>query len=314
MLAAARRWRLSTRGERANEHRVSARAVGFVLVLFAALTWSLAGIGIKVLWGDALSIAGYRSLFALPIVIAFTVATADRRAFLRAVRRPLVWGAALSYALTVTVFVAATKLTTAANAILLQYTAPIHVALLSYPILGERLRRSDVLAIAGCLFGMFWVFREKVSTTGMIGNVLALVSGVGFALLPLLQRRSSLRGEDEEVTRASPIAAIVVGNVIVVLVCARWMVAAPPPTVSAWWIVIALGMGQLGLSYAAYSAGVARVRAVEAVLVAMIEPILNPIWVAIGYGEKPSSAAIVGGAIIIASVTIATATKQSRER
>jgi drug/metabolite transporter, DME family len=314
MLGPVRRWFVSTRVERANEHRVSARGIGFLLVVFAALTWSTAGIGIKVLWGDALAVAGYRSLFALPVVIAFAIASADRRALVGAMKRPLVWAAALAYALTVTVFVAATKLTTAANAILLQYTAPIHVALLSYPLLGERLRRNDVLAIVGCSFGMFWVFREKVTTAGMTGNVLALVSGVGFALLPVLQRRSSLRGDDAAISRASPIAAIVLGNILVVLLCTRWMLLSPPPTTNSWWIVIALGMGQLGLSYAAYSAGVTRVRAVEAVLVATIEPILNPIWVAIGYGERPGSAAIVGGAIIIASVAATSLTKTKEPR
>lgn len=290
---------------------MSARAVGFLLVVFAAVTWSLAGIGIKVLWRDALAVAGYRSLFALPVVVSFAIASGDRPAFVRAAKRPLVWGASLSYALTVTVFVAATQLTTAANAILLQYTAPIHVALLSYPILGERLRRSDVLAIAGCLFGIGWFFREKVSTAGMTGNLLALLSGVGFALLPLLLRRSSLRGDDAAMNRVSPLAAIVLGNVLVVALCARSMILSPPPSSHDWWVVIALGMGQLGMAYVAYAAGVARVRAVEAVMVATIEPILNPIWVAIGYGERPSRAAIVGGGIIIASVAATSLQKRS---
>jgi DME family drug/metabolite transporter len=301
---------------------MSPRAVGFALVIFAALTWSLAGLGIKVLWRDALAVAGYRSLFALPVVAAFALATVgrNRASFGRAARRPLVWGAAASYALTVIVFVAATQRTTAANAILLQYTAPIHVALLSWPILRERLRAADVLAIVGCLFGIGWFFREKVSAEGMTGNILALISGVGFALLPLLQRRSALHGEDEAVTRISPLAAIVLGNVLVVLICSRSMISAPPPDLRSWMIIIALGVVQLGLSYAAYSVGVARVRAVEAVLVATIEPILNPIWVALGTGERPSGTALVGGAIIITSVaaqsllTKHTAQKNSRER
>ncbi len=283
---------------------MSSRAVGFALVLFAAVTWSLAGLGIKVLWPDALAVAGYRSLFALPVVSAFALATvrSDLAVFGRAARRPLVWAGALSYALTVILFVSATKLTTAANAILLQYTAPVHVALLSWPILRERLRTADVIAVLGCLFGIGWFFREKVSTAGMTGNVLALISGIGFALVPLLQRRSALHGEDAAIMRISPLAAIVLGNVLVVLLCSRWMISSPPPDARSWAIVSALGVGQLGMSYAAYSAGVARVRAVEAVLVATIEPILNPIWVALGTGERPSSAAIVGGAIIIASV------------
>lgn len=283
---------------------MSPRTVGFALVLFAAVTWSLAGLGIKVLWPDALAVAGFRSLFALPVVSAFALATvrSDHAAFGRAVRQPLVLAAAASYALTVILFVSATKLTTAANAILLQYTAPIYVALLSWPLLRERLRTADIIAVLGCLFGIAWFFREKVTTEGMTGNLLALLSGVGFALVPILQRRSALHGEDAAMMRISPLAAIVAGNVLVVLLCSRWMIASPPPDARSWLIVSALGVGQLGMSYAAYSAGVTRVRAVEAVLVATIEPILNPIWVAVGTGERPSSAAMVGGAIIVASV------------
>lgn len=274
--------------------------------MFAALTWSLAGIGIKVLWPDALAVAGYRSLFALPVVLAFCAAIVrgDRGAAVRAsTSRDVVLGAA-SYALTVIAFVGATKLTTAANAILLQYTAPIYVALLSWPLLREPLRKSDALAIAGCMFGIGFFFRERVSGDGMLGNALALVSGVGFALVPLFLRRASLRADDRALARAAPIVAIVLGNVLVVVLCARWMILSPPPDARSFAIVAALGVVQLGMSYAAYSAGVARVRAVDAVLIATIEPILNPIWVAIGYGERPSGAALVGGAIIVVSVLL----------
>jgi drug/metabolite transporter (DMT)-like permease len=211
---------------------VSPRAVGFALVVFAAVTWSLAGLGIKLLWRDALAVAGYRSLFALPIVAAFAHATmgGDRGSFGRAARRPLVWGGAAAYALTVILFVAATQRTTAANAILLQYTAPIYVALLSWPLLRERLRLADFAAIVGCLFGIGWFLREKVSAEGMTGNLLALVSGVGFALLPLLQRRSVLRGDDAAVARISPLAAIVLGNALVVLIVHARCSPHRPPT------------------------------------------------------------------------------------
>lgn len=280
------------------------RALGFALVLFAATTWSLAGLGIKLLWSDALAVAGYRSLFALPVVWAFAVASArGRREVLVSASRPVtVRLAAVAYAATVIAFVAATKLTTAANAILLQYTAPIYVALLSWPIAREPLRRADWLAVVGCVFGIGWFFRERVSTEGTVGNVLALVSGVGFALLPLLLRSAGRSGDED--ARHAPLVAIVLGNVLVVAVCARWMIVHPPPGAGALALVAGLGLVQLGLSYVAYSAGVARVRAVEAVLIATIEPILNPIWVAMGTGERPSSAAIVGGAVIVASVAV----------
>lgn len=279
------------------------RSIGIALVLFAAVTWSLAGLGIKVLWASALSVAGFRSLFALPVVTMFLGARiAWRKEPVRAaLARPLVWGATVAYASTVVIFVAATKLTTAANAILLQYTAPIWVALLSYPILRERLRRIDVVATVMCFCGIGWVFRERVSARGTVGDLLALISGVGFALLPLLLRRADRGGE---AGRADGLVAIALGNALTALCCLPWMIASPPPDARAWIIVVALGMGQLGMSYVAYTAGVARVRAVEAVLVATIEPILNPIWVALGIGELPGSATLVGGAVIVASVAL----------
>jgi drug/metabolite transporter (DMT)-like permease len=114
--------------------------------------------------------------------------------------------------------------------------------------------------------------------------------------------------------RVSPLAAIVLGNLLVIVVCSRSMIASPPPDARSWAIVIGLGVVQLGMSYVAYSAGVARVRAVEAVLVATIEPILNPLWVALGTGERPSNAALVGGGIIIASVALQGALNRERKR
>jgi drug/metabolite transporter (DMT)-like permease len=194
----------------------------------------------------------------------------------------------------------ATKKTTAANAILLQYTAPIWVALLSWPILREPLRRADWLAILGCGFGIAWFFREKLSPAGMTGNLLAIVSGIGFGVLPLLLRLA----QRDHGSSGDALFSIVLGNLIVVALCLPWMIMHPPPRAMALLIVVALGMGQLGLSYVAYAAGVARVRAVEAVLLATIEPILNPIWVALGTGERPSRAAFVGGAAIVASVAL----------
>jgi drug/metabolite transporter (DMT)-like permease len=279
---------------------LSSRAVGILLVLFAAVTWSLAGLGIKVLWDDPFAVAGFRSLFALPVVFLFLRARSSLGAALPSLKKPLLWGAAASYALTVVVFVIATKKTTAANAILLQYTAPIWVALFSWPILREPLRKADWLAIVGCGFGIAWFFREKLAPSGMSGNLLALVSGVGFGLLPLLLRLAQKDGGSP----SDALLSILLGNVVVVVICSPWMFVHPPPHRAALAIVVALGMGQLGMSYVAYAAGVARVRAVEAVLIATIEPILNPIWVALGTGERPSRAAFVGGAAIVASVAV----------
>jgi len=290
----------------------SQRAQGALLVFLAAIAWSAAGIGIKSVHASPLAIAGFRSLFALPVMlVALLVSARGNHALIaRVLRARDVWLAAAAYALTVTSFVVATRWTTAANAILLQYTAPIWVALLSGAMLGERMRRLDWAAVAGCLFGMTWFFRDQVSASGLRGNVVAVVSGIGFAGLPLFLRRHQRtvlaggRDDAADLARISPLVAISIGNVLSVLACIAWMPRGAPSDVRSWWILVALGTVQIGLAYILYGAGVRRVRAVDALLLATVEPVLNPLWVAIGTGERPTHSVIVGGAIVVASVTV----------
>jgi DME family drug/metabolite transporter len=293
---------------------VTERARGIVLVLAAAVVWSAGGLGVKLIDAHPLAIAGLRSLFAAVVLFAAAAhharaARLDRAAALRSLlARPLVWSAAAGYAFMLICFVLAVKLTTAANAILLQYTAAIYVALLSWPLLRERVRAWDWVAVAGCVLGMSLFFADKVSTSGQIGNLVAVLSSFGWASFPLQLRLEQHRLEGEGLERArlipmTPLVASTLGNILAALVCLPWMVIYPPHTAVAWGILVPLGTIQIGVAYVLYGAGVRRLRAVESILLCTLEPILNPVWVFLGTGERPSVNAIAGGAMIVLAVT-----------
>jgi drug/metabolite transporter (DMT)-like permease len=267
------------------------------------------GLGIKLVDAGGLAIGGYRSLFALPVLLWAMGPRALAQDGPRALARPYVWGAAVSYAVCVVTFAAANKLTFAANAILLQYTAPVHVALLSWPLLREPVRKADWLAIVGCLFGMGLFFRDGVSAGGAstLGNLLALVSSFGFAGLPLLLRLElaslAREGGAFETRAPSPMLALLLGNLLAVLATSPWMLADAPQSAQGWGVVAALGVFQIGLAYVCYGHAVRHLSAVETTLFATVEPLLNPVWVLLGTGERPTPAALLGGLVILGSVT-----------
>lgn len=289
----------------------SGRTTGFVMVLGAALSWSLAGIGIKSVPLPGLAIVGLRSLLALPVFVVVLWLRAGRSLpdVLRlGFGRPITWLASACYAWTMLSFVLAAKLTTAANAILLQYTAPIYVVLLSWPLLGERIGVADVVAVLGCFLGIAWFFVDQLSTSGLYGNLLALSSGAGLGLLPLLLRRTerplpSHDARSRELLPFVPTLVLLLGNVFAVLAGLTAIHSHPVPHLTAWLWLTVLGVVQIALAYLLYAAAVRRLRPVECLMVASLEPILNPVWVALGTGELPSRAAIYGGLLILASVT-----------
>jgi drug/metabolite transporter, DME family len=302
--------------------------VGVLFVLGAALAWSTGGLGVKLVDAPAPTIAGYRALFASLVLAAAVSAHAERvglgtlTAFGALVRRPLLWGAAVGYAVMVVSFVVAAKITTAANAILLQYTAPIYVALLSWPLLRERVRWWDGAAVLLCLGGMALFFRDQVSSSARTGDLIAILGGFGFAALPLQLRLDQRRLEagasaDPRLAAAAPLFACLLGNLLAVAATMPWMWSAPPPDARSWGVVGALGVVQIGLAYVLYGVGVRRLRAVESMLVSTLEPLLAPVWVLLGTGERPGRNALLGGAVIVATVTaqgLLVSTVGARER
>lgn len=295
----------------------SERRVGALLVVAAATLWSTGGVGVKVAVAEPLVIAGLRSAFALAFMVLVLAVTMRRsgdgaRVVLDLLRRPLVWGAAASYALMVVCFVLAARRTTAANAIFIQYTAPIYVAVLGVPLLGERVTRRDLVAVAACVIGMVLTFGGELGGGRVIGNVLAVLSSFGFAGLPLLlrvdQKRLLARADDEAATRLAghaPLVAMSLGNALALLVALPAIVAHPVEGETAartYLVLVALGVFQIGLPYVLYAVAVRRLRALESSLLATIEPVLSPVWVVLATGEVPSTLALAGGAMIVIAV------------
>ncbi len=277
------------------DHRDSViRKAGFsplLLVLGAAVLWSTGGLFIK-----ATSLSAVQLSFGRSLLAAITVAIVTRREGFGLNRVTSI--TSVLYAALLLLFVMATKLTTAANAIFLQYTAPVYVLILEPLFYKEKFRSRDLLTVAVCVVGMSLFFVGKLRPQDIDGNLLALGSGVCFALYFLLLRHSRAR----EVNRAS---SVIYGNLIVVLICAPSFFNAARRGISTNDIgsMAYLGIIQIGFAYLLFTLAMARgLRSLDASIVGYIEPVLNPIWVFLFIGERPSSWAIVGGAIIVSSV------------
>jgi drug/metabolite transporter (DMT)-like permease len=256
----------------------------------AALLWSTGGLFIKLSHLPSLELSFWRSLFA-----AITVAIWTRREGFGINRLTIL--TSLLYAALLLLFVVATKRTTAANAIFLQYTAPIYMLVFEPLLYKEKFRRKDLLVVAVCIVGMSLFFLGDLRPGELQGNMAALASGLCLAFYFLLLRHARSR----EVNRAS---SVIYGNLILVLFTAPMGLWALP-TISAQEasIVLYLGVVQIGLAYALFTLGMARgVRSLDAGIVAYIEPVLNPLWVFVFLGERPSRWALLGGAIIITAV------------
>jgi len=252
----------------------------------AAVLWSLGGLLIKLVSWHPVAIAGVRSAIAAVFLLAV-------------IRRPhWTWspqqvGGAAAYAATVILFVAANKMTTAANAILLQYTAPVYVALLGAWFLKERAGWLDWAVIMTVLAGMALFFLDGLSPRGLWGNIAAIASGLTFAILVLCLRRQK---------EGSPLESILLGNVLTALIGVPFMIG-PPPAARDWAVLAVLGVFQLGLPYVLYSAAIKRVTALEASIIPIIEPLLNPCWVFLMMGEAPGPWALVGGVVVLAVIS-----------
>ena len=257
-----------------------------ILLLLAALCWSLGGVLIKSIDWPPMAIAGGRSAIAIPMILLCI--GRPRFTFSRAQV-----GGALGYAGTVVLFVFATRMTTAANAIFLQYTAPVYVALIGRWYLGEHASRIDWLVIAVALAGIALFFLDRLTIAGLWGNILALASGLAFALVALFLRKEKA---------GSPIASIVLGNVIVAVAGALFMFQAPSLGEDGLWRLVLLGAVQLGLPYVLYATAIKQVSALEATLIPLLEPVLNPLWVMLALGERPGPWAIVGGLLVLSAV------------
>ncbi len=269
-----------------DNHSKSSRHVSILFLVITAVLWSLGGLLIKMVNWNPVAIAGMRSAIASVLLLAV-------------IRRPKFnWsfpqiGGAVAYAATVTLFVTANKLTTASNAILLQYTAPIYVALIGAWLLKEKCTKLDWLTVFLVLGGMFLFFIDGLTPQGLAGNLIAILSGVSFAWLAIFIRMQK---------DGSSLESILLGNILAALIGLPFMFQSAPDA-RGWLGLTLLGVFQLGLAYIFYTKAMKNVTALEGILIPVIEPILNPVWVLLAVGEVPGSWALAGGAVVLAAVT-----------
>ncbi len=266
----------------------------FWFLVICAVLWSTGGFLIKSVDMQPFAITGGRSLFAALFLILV-------RGKPRFSRKPVFIGAALAYAGTMTAFVFATRMTTAADAIMLQYTAPVWVLIFSYIFLRERISKVDVLVTFLIIAGLAIFFLDSLSkaepmSTAPIGNALGVLSGVFFALQAVLLRRSSNEG-------LSPESVIIAGNLFCFVASLPLLLQSTFSWENLMWLVIA-GVFQVGLAYIFYTAVLPHVTALELILVPVIEPILNPVFVFFLNGEKPATTTLIAGAFILITVTV----------
>lgn len=271
------------------------------MVLIAVFLWSTGGLFIKLTSLDAYQVTFYRSLLA-----AFTVLILTRREGLRI--NALGIFTSIIYASLLFLFVWATKKTTAANAIFLQYTAPIYILLLAPFVIGEKFRWRDLATVITVIGGMSLFFVGKLEIADYQGNIAALFSGIFLGLYIMLLRHPRAEG-------FNPAIAVIYGNFLLALLTLPSGAAAiPVMKLSDAAAVGFLGIFQIGIAYILFIKGVRRgTRPLDASLIGFIEPLLNPVWVLIFVGESPSGWAVLGGVIIIFAISIHTLREYARK-
>lgn len=281
------------------------RSRGLALVALAATLWSSSGLFIKILPQGAATLAFWRSLVAVA-TIALIRRFQGRRPSFQATRLELL--GALCYSGVLICFVAATKLTTAANAIFLQFTAPIYLLILEPLALRTRLARRDLFALFACLGGMALFFREGLGGGALLGNLLGIASGVCLACVSLLIKIQRSRDASRD-----PAQIVLLGNGLVAALCIPWafppMGFAPAHTAALAY----LGVFQIGIAYLLFTSGLRLVSATAAMITSILEAVLNPVWVFLGTGERPAGSALVGAAMVVAVLAWYTLTHPSAE-
>jgi drug/metabolite transporter, DME family len=270
--------------------RIPEHRKGLIYIIIAAMLWSSSGLFIKVLTLTAFQISFFRSLVAAATIVLILRFRGRKPEF------HLRWPDAactLCYALTVILFVIATKLTTAANAIFLQFTAPIYLLFLEPWVFRRPLRRRDAFAVAACMGGMALFFGGHLELSGLVGNLLAILSGMCLASFSIILKWKRVASPLED-----PISAIILGNLTVGLLCLPFVFPVSV-TLGQATALLYLGVFQLGISFMLFTAGQRYISATAAAIISMLEAVFNPVWVFLGMGEKPSRFAMAGAVVVM---------------
>lgn len=267
---------------------------GLIYISFAALMWSTGGLFIKVLTLDAFQITFYRSAIAAVTIILISV---SRKVNLKFEFDIISILCSLCYSFILILYVIAVKLTTVANAIFLQFTAPIYLLILEPIFLKTKFEKKNLYAIIICIFGMVLFFFGKLDLSSIEGNLFAIGSGISFAFFALFLKWKKQIHKSE-----NTLVYIVAGNIFVCIFC--FPVIADKLFIDFTQLSILLFMGifQIGISYIIFNEGIKYISATESLIIAMLEAILSPIWVFFGVGEVPTAYSIAGALIILFAI------------
>ncbi|MEM1484772.1 EamA family transporter [Oscillospiraceae bacterium PP1C4] len=261
-----------------------------LLMLICASLWSIAGIFIKLIPWNPLVIAGWRSLISSGCVLLFMRFSSQK---IKLNRSSFLSGIMLS--LTFLAFVCANKLTTAANAIVLQFTAPVFILILSWLLFHQRFARADLITVALTIAGISLFFFDQLAPGNLLGNIVAIFAGFSMACMFIATGRT-----DPE----SRISGILLGHLFTALVGVPMMFVFDTPfTTPAVLSILALGIVQLGIPYVLFAIAVKDCPPLVCSLLGAIEPLLNPVWVFLFAGERPGLFALCGGGIVIITIT-----------
>jgi drug/metabolite transporter (DMT)-like permease len=269
-------------------------------LLLCALLWSTGGILIKSVTWNSMAISGVRSLIGAILIMVILkrfprviVRTAENN--IDKIQTFSRIAGAVMYSATMILYVLANKLTTAANAILLQYTNPLWVILLGPIVLGEKNKWIEYVTVFGVFCGMILFAADSLHGGNTTGNLIACASGLCFGVSIVLMRKQK---------DGNPSDSFILAHFLTFIVSIPFCFSSGMPSGMSWIGIIALGIFQIGFPSILYSLGIARVTAISAVLITMLEPLMNPVWVFLFNGERPSLSAIAGGFVILGFILL----------
>jgi drug/metabolite transporter (DMT)-like permease len=274
--------------------KIPSHRKGLIYISITAFLWSTSGFFIKYLSISAFHISFYRSLIAAFTVLAVV---SIRKQNFRFEFDFISILTAFFFAGILILFVIATKMTTAANAIFLQFTAPIYLVLLEPLILKTKFDSKNIITILICIFGMILFFFGKLELGSIYGNLIAICSGICFAMFSLLTKYKKTLQHS-----ANTLNSVILGNFLVAVI--SFLVIFPDLKLNFTEGLILFYMGaiQIGISYVIFNEGIKYVSATESMIIATLEAIFNPIWVFIGLNEVPSIYSIIGAFIILFAI------------
>ena len=262
---------------------------GTIYVLLAAILFSIGGLCIKIVPWNAMAINGARNLISVVIIGIYLRATGHKL-----VINPAVLFGAVCLTTTTTLYSLANKMTTAANTIVLQFSAPVFVIFMTWLFFRKKPDRRDILACIAVFVGILFFFIDGLAVGNMTGNLLALLSGVSYAGVFMMN----------SFERSDSLSSIFIGQGLSALTGIWFLAGETDFGPAAIGGILALGIFQLALAYIFMAKGLDSTPAVTASLTTAIEPILNPIWVALFWGEMISGLALVGAVIVIGAVVV----------